>query len=67
MTEIAKLQRQLEWAKSIRMDENHDTRAYLLADAVIEMTEAALEIEVLKQEQVDRFSNSVMASKGLDL
>lgn len=53
---ITKLRKQLEWARAIRQDETRDTNTLQLADAVIEMTEHAIEGEKLRLEQLDRFS-----------
>ena len=53
---IVKLRKQLEWARKIREDEAQPTNTLQLADAVIAMTEDAIETEKLRLEQLDRVS-----------
>jgi hypothetical protein len=53
--DIVQLLKQLEWARQIRLDPAQTTYALQLADAVIEMTELAIEVEAMRQEQIDKF------------
>lgn len=49
--EVEYLTKTLDWARRIRANPTRETASLLLADAVIEMTQARLEVV---QEQLDR-------------